>query len=348
MKKTFLMHSGPAVCLGSGMVYAVAQDKPALTMVAYGGAWQESVKKALWEPIFKKLGFTLQEDSLTGIAQVRLQVQSGEVVWDIVGTGIGECAAGEKEGLWEPIDYSIVKNAMDLPKELRGKSWIGGTIWSSFVIAWNKDKFPENPPNSWADFWDVEKFPGTRAAYNSPRFMLEAALLADGVPKDKIYPIDMDRAFAKLRELKPHIAVWYSNFGQAVQLMKDNELDIVPNFDGRTIDVIKDGGNWDFTWKDGVTNAGCNAIVKGTPHKDAAMLVMNELNDPAMQARLPQFFSYGPVNPKVYEKGLISEDVAKNLNSYPDNMKLQLILDPAWWGDNHIEAERRWAEFMAE
>jgi putative spermidine/putrescine transport system substrate-binding protein len=348
MKKTVLMYSVLAACLGSGVAHSVAQDKPALTMVAYGGEWQESVKKALWEPIFEKLGYVLQEDSLTGIAQVRLQVQSGAVVWDIVGTGIGECAAGEKEGLWEPIDYSVAKNAMDLPEKLRGKSWIGGTIWAGYVLAWNKDKYPENPPNSWADFWDVEKFPGTRAAYNSPRFMLEAALLADGVPKDEIYPIDMDRAFAKLRELKPHIDVWYTSFGQAVQLMKDNELDIVPNFDGRTIDVIKDGGNWDFTWNDGVTNAGCNAIVKGTPNKEKAMLVMNELNDAAIQARLPQFFSYGPVNPKSYENGLIPDDIAKNLNSHPDNMKLQLILDPAWWGDNHAAAERRWSEFMAE
>lgn len=329
---------------------AIAQDKKPVTMVAYGGSWQDAKRKALWEPIFAKLGIPFKEDSLKGIAEVRLQVQSGRPVWDIVGTGIGECVAAEKEGLWEPVDYSIVTNAKDLPPSLRGKSWIGGTIWSSFVITWNKKKYGDNHPKNWADYFDVKKFPGTRAAYNAPRFMLEAALMADGVPKEKVYPIDFDRAFKKLRELKKSgaVTVWYDQFGAATQLMKDEEVDIVPVFDGRAIEVIEDGAPWGFTFNQGVTNSGCEAIVKGAPNKEAAMRVLNELLDPVIESNLPKYVKYGPVNPKAYETGLIPPDVMRALNSSPENMKLQLELDANWWGDNHREAQLRWDQFMKE
>lgn len=338
--------------LGAAMAWpllaggAAAQDTRTVTMVAYGGAWQDAKREALWKPIFAKLGYAFKEDSLKSIAEVRLQVQGGRPVWDIIGTGIGECVAAEKEGLFEPVDYGVVTNANDLPPALRGKSWVGGTVWSAFVIAWNAKKFGDRRPNGWADFFDVQKFPGPRAAYNSPRFMLEGALLADGVPKDKIYPLDLDRAFRKLREVKKNITVWYTAFGQGTQLMKDEEVDLAVNFDGRIMDIIDDGAKWAFTFNEAVTNSGCEAILKGAPNKVAAMRVLNELMDPVIQSNLPKYIKYGPVNPKTYETGLIPPDVARSLNSHPENMKLQLILDADWWGDNHKEAQLRWDAFM--
>jgi putative spermidine/putrescine transport system substrate-binding protein len=337
-----------AVLLGLIGARVHAADDTAVTVVDFGGSWQEAERKAIFIPAYEKLGLTLKEDSLKTIADIRLQVQSGSPTWDVVALPIGECVAGEKEALFEPIDYATVTNSKDLDPSLNAKTYTGGTVWSSFVIAWSKKKYGDNPPKSWADFFDTKKFPGARSAYNAPRFMLEAALLADGVEKDKIYPMDLDRAFKKLRSVKKDIAIWYTSFGQAVELIKNGEVDMLPLLDGRIIDVIKDGGDWGFTYNQGVINGSCLAVVKGASHKANAMKVINTFLDPQIQARIPQFFSYGPINSKAYATGLIDDAVARKLNSYPDNLKAQLILDPLWWGDHRSEAQLRWDEFMAQ
>src|SRR5262249_34934629 len=142
-----------------------------VTVVDFGGAWQDSLKKAVWDPAFQKLGFTMKQDALQTIADVRLQVQSGKPAWDVVGLPYGECVAAEAEGMFEPIDYNLVPNAKDMEPGVNSKTFTGGTVWAAFVIAWSKKKYGDNGPKSWADFWDTKKFPGARAAYDAPRFM---------------------------------------------------------------------------------------------------------------------------------------------------------------------------------
>jgi putative spermidine/putrescine transport system substrate-binding protein len=277
---------------------------------------------------------------------VRLQVQSGKPTWDVVALGIGECVAGAKEGLFEPLDYAAIPNASAFTPDLRAKDWTGGTVWASFVLTWNKDKYKDHPPQGWADYFDVKKFPGARAAYNAPRFMVEAALLADGVPKEKIYPMDLDRAFAKLKAFKQDVTVFYSSFGQAIDLVNNGEADMVPVLDARIVDAISKDAHWDFTFNQGIINGGCAAVVKGAPNKAGAMRVINEMIDPVLQANLTNYFVYGPMNPKVYDTGLIKPELAKRLNSYPDNMQRQLVLDPLWWGDHREQVQARWDALM--
>ena len=55
----------------------------------------------------------------------------------------------------------------------------------------------------WADLFDTAKIPGKRTFYKwSAPGVLEIALLADGVAPDKLYPLDLDRAFKKLDTIK--------------------------------------------------------------------------------------------------------------------------------------------------
>ena len=333
------------------MIFALAVSARAeetVTVVDYGGSWQASESKALFQPIAKKLGINLREDSLQTIADVRLQAQSGQPTWDVVALGIGECVAAAKEGLFEPIDYTVVTNASVFTPDYHAKYYTGGTVWASFVLAWNKDKYKDHPPANWADYFDTKSFSGARAAYNAPRFMLEAALLADGVPKDRIYPMDLDRAFAKLRAFKKDVMVWYASFGQAIDLVNNGEADMVPVLDARIVDAIAKGAHWDFTFDQGIINGGCAAVVKGAPNKAAAMRVVNEMIDPVLQANLTNYFAYGPMNPKVYDTGLIKPEQARRLNSYPDNMARQLVLDAQWWGDHREEVQARWDAMRKE
>ena len=87
-------------------------------------------------------------------------------------------------------------------------------------------------------------------------------------------------------------------------------------------------------------------LVKGAPNKAAAMRFVNGLIDPVLQANLVNYFSYGPMHPGVYDTGLISPEKAKTLNSHPDNIKKQLVLDAEWWGNNRAAVQARWDAAM--
>jgi putative spermidine/putrescine transport system substrate-binding protein len=163
-----ILFSFAAVLLAFAVAASPCVADQTVTVVDYGGTWQASESKALFQPIAKKLGITLREDSLQTIADIRLQVQSGKPTWDVVALPIGECLAAAKEGLFEPVDYSVVTNAADFPPEFRGPTYVPGTVWASFVLAWSKEKFTNGGPQNWADYFDTKRFPGARAVASLP------------------------------------------------------------------------------------------------------------------------------------------------------------------------------------
>ena len=80
----------------------------------------------------------------------------------------------------------------------------------------------------------------------------ETLLLADGVPADKLYPLDLDRAFKKLDEIKPHITVWWTSGAQSAQLLNDGEVDMVMAWNGRVSALTKEGAKVAFTYNQGI------------------------------------------------------------------------------------------------
>ena len=123
----------------------------------------------------------------------------------------------------------------------------------STVLAWNTKTYGDKGPQSWADFWDVKKFPGKRSYRKGVAGALEPALMADGVPPDKVYevlsaPGGIERAIKKIKELKPHVAVWWSSGAQHAQLMKDGEVDMITGWNGRFDVVAKDGAKVAYTF----------------------------------------------------------------------------------------------------
>ena len=115
-------------------------------------------------------------------------------------------------------------------------------------LVYRKDKFPNGGPQSWADFWDVKKFPGSRCLFDRSFTCLAFALLADGVPIDKLYPMDIDRAFRKMDEIKPHIKVWWRDGSQSQQLIRDGEVDMIAMWSARAVDLIDDKVPLEIVW----------------------------------------------------------------------------------------------------
>lgn len=315
---------------------ATAQE---VTVASWGGSYQAAQSEAMFKPTAKELGITVKEATLSGLADIRLQVRSGAVEWDVVDLGATDCAIGAREGLFEKLDYSVI-DAKGIDDKMVNDHWIG-VIYYSTVPAWNT-KTVKAGPQSWADFWNVKDFPGDRSLRNRPQVMLEMALLADGVAPKDLYPLDVDRAFAKIEELKPNIATWWESGAQSVQLAKDGEIDMIAAWDGRLAAAIADKAAIDFTYNEGLLNADCLAVPKGAPNKELAMKAIAKFVSPEQQAMLTQHISYGPVNVRAFETGLIPEEAQSKVNTFPANLEKQIVVDAEWWGENGNRMRERW------
>jgi putative spermidine/putrescine transport system substrate-binding protein len=313
-----------------------------------GGVLQDAQRKAFFEPTAKALGIKINESTATGLQDVRVQVQSGSVSWDIVDISAEECSLGSKQGLFEPLDYSLIKKDGIDPSMVH-KDWIGQFYYST-VLAWNTKTVGKDGtvPQTWADFFDVKKFPGNRAVYDHPRGNLEIALLADGVDPKKLYPLDVDRAFKKLAELKPSITVWWTSGAQSAQLIKDGEVDLMEIWNGRLAGAKRDGAAADFTYNQGLLMADCFLIPKGAPHKDLAMKALAMFMSPEQQAHFAQHIDYGPINAKAFDTGILNDADRKRVNSSPDNAAKQVIINDAWWGENGAAVIERWQNFKQQ
>lgn len=323
---------------------AFAQDS--LTIANYGGSYGEAMSKAIWKPTAAELGITIKEDSLNSLADIRAQVTANAVQWDVGELTVDECAQGAREGLFEPLDYDVIKPRGYEPAALQPTYILDNT--ASYVVGWSTKKFGNDGPKTWADFWDVEKFPGTRAMRNNPAQNLEAALIADGVPLDKLYPLDVDRAFKKLEEIKPHISVWWTSGAQSAQLVKDGEADIVGIWSNRMQAVIDDGAEASYTYQGGILIPDCFFIPKGSTKIDLAMKAIAVAASPEIHANIAQYIPISPVSSEAFNTGKIPPELAAVLPAAPENLKLQVWTDGDWWAEHGAEIQERWSNFIQE
>ena len=169
--------------IGVGNVANAAGDS--VTFASWGGSFQDAIRSSMLAPAASKLNITVKEDTTNGIQDVRAQITAGAVAWDVTEQDLPSCETLSREGSLEPIDYSIV-DTTGIPKELIHENYIGFINFTK-VIAYRKDAFGDNGPSNWAEFWDLEKFPGKRGMHGKVNYNLEAALMADGVPMAKVY-----------------------------------------------------------------------------------------------------------------------------------------------------------------
>ncbi|HHL20209.1 MAG TPA: ABC transporter substrate-binding protein, partial [Aliiroseovarius sp.] len=237
LTKTLLATSALVVAGGTA---AMAGE---LTVVSWGGAYTKSQIEAYHKPWMALTGNTiLSEDYSGGLAEVKAQVESGNVTWDVVDVELSDAIRGCDEGLLEEIDKSILPPAPDgtpaeedfIPGALTDCA-VANIVWST-IFAYDSSKMP-NGPTTIADFFDLEKFPGKRGLRKGPKANLEMALAADGVPSDQIYevlatPEGIDRAFAKLDTIKDSV-VWWEAGAQPPQLLADGEVAMTTAYNGR-------------------------------------------------------------------------------------------------------------------
>lgn len=346
MRKTLTLSVSAALMATT----ALAQDKE-VTIASWGGSYQEAQSKALFEPAAANTGIEVKQETYGGMSDVRLQVSSGQVTLDIVASGSGSAARAAAEGLLEKLDYDVIDVSTFYPG-LYTDYCIGGDVFST-VYAWNTNTYGEDGPQNWADFFDTEKFPGTRAYRGTVSGALEPALMADGVAMEDVYSVldseeGIERAIDKIRELKPNIGVFWSSGAQHAQLMKDGEVDMTTGWNGRFDNAKKDGGAVSYTFNQGLLDYDCFAIPKGAPNKDVAMEFIAEISKAEYQDDLPKYITYGPTNKAAYETGEISAEVAAGLPSSPENSAKQLPVSLEWYSKWETIAAEMYQEMLTE
>ena len=317
-----------------------------LRVMDSGGQWQTAAKLALYDNFEKETGIkVVYASGMTGTAaQLKAMVQVGRVEWDVIDLGFRSLLRAAKEGLLEPLDYGVIKTDGFIPGTTH--EFALGFDAVAYVLAYNHEKFGSGGgPKSWADFWDPKKFPGRRSMGNQPVGQFESALMADGVPPDKLYPIDMERAFRKLDQLKREI-LWWTAFAQQAQFAADRQADIIIGYNARLQGAIDQGAPYTLVWNQTLLGLEGWGVVKGTPVKAEAMKFLAYTTRPEAQAIFAQHMAYGPVNRDAYK--FLSAERAKIMPTSPEAMRTAVKRDEQWWADNEAMAESKWAEWRVK
>jgi putative spermidine/putrescine transport system substrate-binding protein len=349
MTKTTTMSRRRVLALSAGgalgapaLIRAASAQGKTVYVNSYGGVWETSWRKAFFDPFTKETGIAIKTVPGVMFAKLKAEVQTGNYEYDQSNLGDAEFAQAVHEGLVERVDKAAARTDQ-LPASLvREFSIVSYSLGTNIV--YRKDKFPNGGPQNWADFWDVKKFPGPRCLFDRSFTCLAFALLADGGPRDKLYPMDLDRAFRKMDEIKPHIKVWWRDGAQSQQLIRDAEVDMIAMWNARAIDLIEDKVPLELVWN-GAELYWSNLIVpKGDPNAKAAWQFAGFVAQARPQAEFAMLLPYGPANPDA--RALMPEPRLKLTPAWPGNEAVMFQHDTAWLASRLAEIRERWTQWM--
>jgi putative spermidine/putrescine transport system substrate-binding protein len=346
MKSNILKLAAAAVISLATVATAQAED---MVFASWGGAYQDAIKKAWIEPFTKESGVAIIEDTEPSIARIRAMVDTKNVEWDVVTGGGSSLMQGAALGLFEKITPDMVDQS-DALEGARNDYGVPSEIFST-VIGYSKAAFPNGGPKTFADFWDVKKFPGKRSLPAKPETVLEAALLADGVALADVYkvldtPEGMKRALDKVRQIKPDVSVWWSSGAQPVQALGSGEVVMALGWNGRFQAGIDEGLGIDMSWDQTIVQVGYFMIVKGSKNKDSAVKFLRYMSTPDAQSRFSKYVAYGPVTLKALPS--IEPERLVRLPSTAERIAKAVFLDIKWWAKNSVAANEQYTAMKQE
>ncbi|MGI9405177.1 MAG: ABC transporter substrate-binding protein [Hyphomicrobiaceae bacterium] len=340
----------------------VPEPPAELRIATWGGAYGEAQKKAIFGPFTSKFGIDIRTVSHAGGAKILQSTAKNPTGWDLADIPFHVAEEGCRKGLLEHIDPAGVRDANGasvdlgdfLPDAVR-KCAIGTSVWSS-VIAYDRKRFKKAQPARLEDFFDTKRFPGKRGLPMRPRYVLEMALMADGVAPAEVYPTlethaGIARAFAKLETIRKDI-VWWQSTREPATLLIDGKVAMAVGFNGRfymataarqmPVDYIWDGQIYDMdVW----------VIPKKSSHLPTAMKFLSFAVRPQIMATQASWLPYGPTRRSaakmVDRHASLSVNMARYLPTAPDNFDRALRVDEAWWDVNNaslVETFRYWLD----
>lgn len=335
-----------------------------ITVVSWGGAYTTSQVEAYHKPWMAETGHTIKsEDYNGGTAEIKAQVEAGNVSWDLVDVELSDAVRACDEGLLETIDASTLPDGDDGTKA--SEDFLEGTlhdcavaniVWST-IFAYDSSKIKkEDGPKTMADFFDLEKFPGKRGLRKNPKANLEFALMADGVAAKDVYEVlateeGVDRAFKKLDSIKDSV-VWWEAGAQPPQLLADGEVAMTTAYNGRIFNAVAgEGKPFEIVWDGQIWDLDLWVIPKGAKNKDLALEFLKYSTGTKPLAAQASYISYGPARKssgplvgKYHDKDI---DMGPQMPTSPDNLTNAVQNDFEFWADHQDQLSERFNAWLA-
>ena len=310
----------------------------------WGGDSEKCHGASIGVPFTKETGIPVRFDTSGPLqGKIKEMVESGNVTADVCDADAFDAIALGNSGHLEPIDYNVV----DKSKVLDGFAWEHGVsiIFYGYAFMYDTKAYGENPPNSWADFFDTAKFPGKRSLYKWANGALEGALLADGVTKKELYPLDLPRALAKIKAMKDDSIYWGSG-AEAHSMIVNGEVSMgmVWQNRGRTIESDTDG-RFKLVMNEALAMPGAYIVPKGNPAGADVMKFIRVAQEPKAQLGLLDCLGMTPTNPAAFAQ--IPEDAQPYAITSAMNIEKVVFNDPKWWGENGGDAVNAYLEAIS-
>lgn len=334
----------------AGEVESGVLDGVNLTYAADGGTTQDAQMNAFFNPFAETSGAKISQDSPQTIAKIQSQVKSGNYQWDFV-SSYADVINRECGVLFEELDMSKIDTS-NVPDGLIGDEKCGvPSIIYGTMLAYDAKSFSGEQPQSWADFFDTKKFPGTRAMYSGdgkvdPASVQAAAIAAGWDPKTEFTAEWAEKGLDKIDSIKNDI-VFYGTGAQAQQMLSSGEAKMIAIWTGRALAAEETGTKVGTVWNDWIKVTDYFAIIKGTPNAEAAYYAINYAYGAEQQAKWTEESGYSPANKNAKPK--VDPMTEKYLLTSPERQATGVDLNMKLWSD--LEAVKplqdRWASIVA-
>jgi putative spermidine/putrescine transport system substrate-binding protein len=307
--------AGAASALSTPFLARRASASDVLYINTWGGRWEKSAFDNLFNPFTAKTGIEIKTVSPVSYAKLVAQARTGAYDFDVTTVGLPELVGGDKAGVLEPINTKVV----DVESHAKDAVFHNGVASHVFsvLVSYNKKTYPNGGPQSWADFWNIGKFPGERSMMKQADIAMLPALVADGVPKDKLFPVDIERSLSSLDRIKPKLRVWWTQGSQSQQLLRDGEVDCIGIWHGQALILRDQGLPVDIVWNEQLIQRVYWVVSKGTPRSELAWRFIDFATSAKPLAGFCKQAVYGPLNPQSFE--FIPEADQKDMPTSPRN-----------------------------
>ncbi len=328
-----------------------------LTVVSWGGDYTRSQMLAFVKPFRDRIGeWVVMETYRGGLDEIREQVETENVVWDVVDFELSDLVRGCREGLLEKIDHRALAAgtggkpaAEDFIPGALTECGVGQMVWAT-VVAYDGSRIGGDRPAALADFFDLRKYPGKRGLRRDPRVSMEWALMADGVPPGDVYAMletddGQQRAFSVLDGIRTSI-VWWTSGSEPVELLDSGAVVMTSAWNGRLYrPMVEEGKDYAIIWDGQLWDIDSWGIPKGTANLAKALDFIAFATSSGPLAEQTKYITYGPA--RMSAMALVDDGKRAMLPTAAANMTTALQTDAGWWATHHEELSAKFEQWLA-
>jgi putative spermidine/putrescine transport system substrate-binding protein len=346
-RRTVLKLAGAAIAAPTLWIRNAQAAQERVVIRSPGGAYDDIRRKLIYEPFTKETGIRVIPVATT-TGKLEAMMRSGNIEIDIIDNDDSVLLQWADD--LAPIEYNRFKftNPADILPEYKHANYVGNFVYAD-VMGYNTAKFGKDTvPHTWADFWDYKRLPARRAlaSMDTGAPNIEFALLADGVPMNKLYPLDLPRAFKSLSKVRPGIVQFWSSGALSVQLLSTRDADLSSVWSTRILKGIENGASLAINWNQHGVHLQAYAVLKKAKNYDNAQKLVDYCLSKRVQSKFSSLWNSGPVTETAYKA--LTPEMRDKIPGGDRTREHGFLLDAEWWSKNRGNVAKEWGKWILE